>query len=187
MDSSVFVSSIEFLNNFKKVERLSLVSKNGRRETDPEHTWHLVVTLWMLSEKYEKKIDLSKAIKMALIHDLPEMIAGDVYAHSTEISKEQKKQNEIKAMEEIVSKLPTAFGNEIKSLWEEYEERTSEEAKFVWLVDKIMPRVMYRLTDGDLSDNLPSDDAHDEAQKLKIREMSPMFGGILDEIYGERD
>lgn len=183
MKPTELLSAIEFLNNFKFVERLSLISKNGRSESDPEHTWHLVITLWLLSEKYEKKIDLGKAIKMALVHDLPEMIAGDVYAHSTEVTKEQKKQNEIKAMEEIVSKLPEGFGNEIKSLWEEYELRESEEAKFVWLVDKLMPRVMYKLTEGDLSDNLPSEPGHDEAQIQKMKDTSKLFESLLLELY----
>ncbi len=177
-----YIESIQFLNNFKFVERLSLIKKNGRRESDPEHTWHLVMTLWMLSDKYEKKIDINKAIKIALIHDLPEMLAGDVFAHSSEVSKEQKKENEIKALDEIVFKLPEDFGKEIKTLWNEYEDRQSEEAKFVWLVDKVMPRIMYKLTEGDLSDNLEYDKQKETDQNNKIREMSKIFNEIMDDL-----
>ncbi|MBI2356546.1 HD domain-containing protein [Candidatus Dojkabacteria bacterium] len=182
-DAASLINSIVFLNKFKHVQRLSLISKEGRRETDAEHTWHLVMTIWMLSEKYEKKIDLNKAIKMALVHDLVEIIAGDVYAHSTEVSKEQKRMNEINAMKEIVPQLPIRFGKEVRELWEEYEERSSEEAKFVWLTDKIMPRIIYKLTEGDSTDDMESDTTHDQEQIKKIRGMSKLFSELLDEIY----
>lgn len=180
--SKLLLKSIQFLNQFKHVQRLSLISKNGRRESDAEHTWHLVLTLWMISEHYEKKIDLDKVIKMALIHDLPEMLAGDVFAHANQDQKRQKKENEIKAMNEIVSQLPVGFGKEVKELWEEYEERESEESKFVWLADKLMPRIQQALTEGDLSDNLNYDKNEDTEQTLKMGSMSKLFGDILKEI-----
>ena len=174
------VSSIEFLNKFKQIERFSIIKKKGRRESDAEHSWHLVLTLWLLSEYYEKKIDLDKAIKIALVHDLPEIIAGDVYAHSTEVTKEQKKENEEKAMDEICNKIPKKIAKEIKELWEEYEDRETEEAKFVWLTDKLMPRLMHKFTEGDCADCLKKDMEHKKAEDKKIREMSKLFDELLD-------
>lgn len=174
------ISAIEFLNKFKQIERLSIIKKNGRRESDAEHTWHLVLTLWLLSEHYEKNINLEKAMKIALIHDLPEIIAGDVYAHSTEITKKQKKKNEEKAMKEIAEKIPPKFAKEIKELWEEYEERKTEEAKFVWLTDKLMPRLIHKFTQGDCADNLKKDMKHKDAENKKVREMSKLFCKLLD-------
>lgn len=176
------VSAIEFMNRFKQIERLSIISKNGRKESDAEHTWHMVMTLWLLSESYEKKVDLGKAIKIALVHDLPEILTGDVFAHSTEITKEQKKENELKSINEIVSQLPEKFGKEIKQLWDEYEERETDEAKFVWLVDKLMSRIQYRLTDGDHSDELDYDKEEDIAQTEKMKQMSQLFSDLLTEI-----
>jgi putative hydrolases of HD superfamily len=174
------VSAIEFLNKFKQIERFSIIKKDGRRESDAEHTWHLIVTLWLLSEYYEKKIDLNKAIKIALVHDLPEIIAGDVYAHSTDITKEQKKKNEEKAMEEIISKMPNKFAKEVKELWEEYEKRETEEAKFVWLTDKLMPRLMCKFTEGDCADHLKKDMKHKKTEDKKIRDMSQLFIKLLE-------
>lgn len=174
------VSAIEFLNKFKQIERLSIIKKDGRRESDAEHTWHLIVTLWLLSEYYEKKVDLNKTIRIALVHDLPEIIAGDVYAHSTDITKEQKKENEEKAMEEIISKMPNKFAKEVKELWEEYEERKTEEAKFVWLTDKLMPRLMRKFTEGDCADYLKKDMEHKKAEDRKIRETSQLFRELLE-------
>lgn len=180
--SKLLLNAIRFLNQFKHVQRLSLISKNGRRESDAEHTWHLVLTLWMLSEYYEKKIDINKAIKIALIHDLPEMLAGDVFAHADQDQKKIKKENEIKAMNEISTHLPEGFGKEVKELWEEYEERVSEESKFVWLADKLMPRVQQALTEGDLSDSMDYDKKDDIDQTLKMGNMSKLFEDILKEL-----
>jgi putative hydrolases of HD superfamily len=178
-DSKKLISIIEFLNKFKHVERFSLVSEKGRRESDAEHTWHLVMTLWLLSEKYEKKIDLNKAIKIALVHDLPEIITGDFYAHSTEITKEEKHKKEAMAMEKIIKKFPKEFGKEVKKLWKEYEARKTEEAKFVWLADKLMPKIMKRITKGDLADNLEKDLKHKEEQNKKMKEMSKLFSELI--------
>ena len=174
------VSTIELLNKLKQVKRLSIIKEKGRRESDAEHSWHLVTTLWLLSEYYEKKIDLEKAIKMGIIHDLPEIIAGDVYAHSTEITKEQKKKNEREAMKKIISEMPPKFAKEVKQLWEEYEEGKTEEAKFVWLTDKLMPRLMRKFTKGDCADNLKKDLKHKKEEDEKIREMSRLFRELLD-------
>jgi len=179
-NTKTLVSTIEFLNKLKQIERLSIIKEKGRRESDAEHSWHLATTLWLLSEYYEKKIDLQKAMKMALIHDLPEIIAGDVYAHSTEITKEQKKKNEEKAMEEIIPKLAPNFAKEVRQLWDEFEEGKTEEAKFVWLTDKLMPRLMYRFSKGDSTDNLKKDLEHKKAEDEKIREMSKLFRDLLD-------
>ncbi len=176
------IESIKFLNKFKHIQRLSLISNKGRRESDAEHTWHLVMTVWMLSEQYEKKIDINKAIKIALVHDLPEMLAGDVFAHADAQTKEQKKENEEKALTEIIVKLPISFGNEIRELWNEYENRKSEEAKFVWLADKLMPRVQQELTEGDLSDEMEYDKQEDINQKNKMSEMSELFKILLSEL-----
>jgi len=174
------ISTIELLNGLKQIDRLSIIQEKGRRESDAEHSWHLVITLWLLSEHYEKKIDLEKAIKMGLVHDLPEIISGDVYAHSTEITKKQKKENEEKAMKKIAKQMPEKFAREVKQLWEEYEEGKTEEAKLVWLTDKLMPRLMRKFTKGDHAEKMKKDLKHKSEEDKKIREMSQLFRKLLD-------
>ena len=49
-----------------------------RYESVADHTWRMAMLL-IVSEKYlSDPLDISKALKMALIHDLPEIIAGDL-------------------------------------------------------------------------------------------------------------
>jgi putative hydrolase of HD superfamily len=169
------LETIEIFNKFKQVERLSLVAKNGRRESDADHSWQLAMSVWLLSNNYEKKIDLDKAIKMALIHDLVEIYAGDVYAMSTTVTKQEKHENELKAMSRIIKEFPEIFGSEIKAIWDEYEERQSEESKFVWAIDKILPMIQYKLTEGDMSDGLGQDTELGKKYDEKTEEISAFF------------
>src|SRR3990172_10561809 len=123
----------------KRVDRLSLISKGGRRESDAEHTWHLVMFIWMFSYLYERNIDLLKAIKMGLVHDLVEIQAGDVYGLSSGLES-RKKAAEKKAALSIFGPLPEEISKELTDLWYEYERKETEESKFVWALDKICPR-----------------------------------------------
>lgn len=186
MSTQKILELIEFLNGFKHVERLSLIGENGRRESDAEHTWHLVMTLWVLRDSYEKEVDFDKVIKIALVHDLVEIVAGDVYAHSTEVTKEQKRQNELEAMRVIKHKFSESIGSEIEALWLEYEGRVTNEAEFVWLADKLMPRILYNFSKGDSTDKMPSDKIHDQNQKKEMGQRSQLFNDLLLEIYKDK-
>jgi len=83
-------------------------------------------------------------------------------------------------MKKIIGKMPPKFAKEVKQLWEEYEERKTEEAKFVWLTDKLMPRLMRKFTKSDCADNLKKDLKHKKTEDKKIRGMSKLFRELLD-------
>jgi len=73
---------------------------------------------------------------MALIHDLAESIVGDITPHDN-VFKNEKYKLEKEAMNEILSHLPLTFLRiELLSLWEEYNQDESEEARFVKDIDK---------------------------------------------------
>ena len=122
---------MQLINKMKLVDRLSLVSKRGRRESDAEHTWHLIMFIWMYSYVYEHSINLLKAIKIGLVHDLVEIQSGDTFGQKRG-SSNKKKENEKKAAQKIFEALPPDIHKEMVYLWLEYEQRKTEEAKFVW-------------------------------------------------------
>lgn len=178
---------IKVLNDFKSVERLSIIKENGRRESDAEHTWHLVMAIWLLSQEHHKPLDLLKCIKLALVHDLVELYAGDVYAFDPTNKRTEKEEKEQHAIQMIGSQLPDNLSNEIRSLWNEYEQRETEEGRFVWGVDKLMPRIQYIISKGDLSDNLPNDPARKSYQEDQIKKISPIIEQFLDLIKAENN
>lgn len=105
-------------------------------ESVAAHSWGTALLCLMNSEKEE--VDTEKCIKMALVHDLAEAETGDFVTRKIdgkqEVGKDEKRELEENAMIEITSDLET---DEVKDLWREYEERETEEAKFVKDMDLI--------------------------------------------------
>lgn len=177
---------LQFVNQMKLIDRLSLVSKDGRRESDAEHAWHLVMFIWMYSFVYEKKIDLLRAIKIGLIHDMVEILAGDVYGLSPDVKFVDRRKAEEKAILNLCTRLPDELAKEANDLWREYEKRKSEESKYVWALDKICPRFQLTLTGKDLSKGMSGDKEKGAIQEEAISKISPIFKEVLEKIRVER-
>jgi len=119
-----------------------------RYESVADHTWRLAVLLILIEDQLSKKIDIERALKMILIHDLPEIIAGDgspmgadgtgkdTYAFNKKkaIYRHCK---EKKAAKILFAKLPSAQGRELFDLWLEYEEQKSFESKVIKSLDRL--------------------------------------------------
>lgn len=125
--------------------KLKLVFRNTqtnseRKESTAEHSWSastiVMILMAQLREEFHT-VDELKAIKLAMIHDIVEIYAGDVFSFDLEARKSKEKE-EIAAMETIVELCPT-FGAELKSLWYEFEERETLEAKIAKAADAICP------------------------------------------------
>jgi putative hydrolase of HD superfamily len=71
---SAFLIDVERL---KLIERSAWVSDRSRHENSAEHSWHLALGLLAVARELNLTIDLDKALRMALIHDLCEIDAGD--------------------------------------------------------------------------------------------------------------
>ncbi|CAG8471805.1 12606_t:CDS:2 [Acaulospora colombiana] len=74
---------------------------------------------------------------MAIVHDLAESLVGDITPFEG-ISKEEKHRRESEAMRHLCSHLleNSPQSKEIFALWQEYEDATTNEAKFVKDIDK---------------------------------------------------
>jgi putative hydrolases of HD superfamily len=170
---------IKEINKFKSTYRYSLISPNGRRESDAEHTWHLLMIFWLISDKLNEKIDTLKCFKMLLIHDLVEIYAGDVFGLTTENVADQKKENELKSAHKLFSSIPTNSGKEMHDIWIEYEERKTLESKIVWAIDKLHPRIQWVLSNKQMAENLKSDRVKAEIQEQKMSEIAQFFQTFL--------
>lgn len=121
----------------------------GRKESSADHSWSLALLAFLLIDEYDLELDTNKVMKMCLVHDLPECITGDIDSYTVErgeVSKEEKRRGEEKAIEELGKKLPKNHGTEISGLWYEYEEQKTKEAKFVKALDKI--ETMHQIAKG---------------------------------------
>ncbi len=121
--------------NLKSTLRYTTL-KDGRKESSAEHTWRLALMVMTAG----KGINIDKAIRMALVHDLAEAITGDIdYARmvSGEVSKKEKHESEERAIKKIVKSLDIKNAKEIYKLWEEYEKGKTKEAKALKALDKL--------------------------------------------------
>lgn len=131
----------------KNILRQTHLSGNGRRENDAEHAWHMAVMIYLLKEYANEEFDLAKAMVMALIHDIVEIDAGDTYAFDDK-GMETREEREKLAAERIFGILPEDQGQELRSLFEEYEANETPEARFVRVMDNFQPLLLNNSNDG---------------------------------------
>ncbi|KAK3164883.1 hypothetical protein QOZ80_1AG0026060 [Eleusine coracana subsp. coracana] len=82
-------------------------------------------------------VDRERCIKIAIVHDLAEAIVGDI-TPSDGIPKAEKSRREQAALDEMCEVLGGGpIADEIKELWEEYENNSSIEANLVKDFDKV--------------------------------------------------
>jgi putative hydrolase of HD superfamily len=109
-----------------------------RRENTAEHSWHFALMVVLLVEYADAPIDLMKTVKMALVHDIVEVDAGDTYCYDAKGNLD-KAGREQQAAERIFSLLPPDQAKELRALWEEFEERQTPESKFANAIDRLQP------------------------------------------------
>lgn len=147
-DIKKIINFLRLIERFKTIERFNKTSNLNRAESDAEHTWHLVMMVYLMS-KLRPELDKMKLIELALVHDLVEVYAGDVNLwDDNKKTKEEKRKVEEESAEKLFSTLPEDESIQIMDLWREYEERLTSESKYVYALDKLQP-FLQRLVSGD--------------------------------------
>lgn len=130
-----------FLERSKVLQSVARYSKSldGEQNTVAEHSWRLALMAYVIGTECKVNVDMAKTLALALVHDLAEAKTGDMDAYAqikvgSGIT-ERKAVLEDLAMRDMTDDL--SFGVWIYSLWKEYEDQQSLEAKFVKALDKI--------------------------------------------------
>ena len=103
-------------------------------ESVADHSFSMALLAITMIEKYKLPYDILKCIKMCIIHELGEIYVGD-YTPYDNITKEEKHLKEKEAIQKVLK--PLDFDNDFLQLWEEFEKRETEEAKFVKNLDEL--------------------------------------------------
>ncbi|MEF2247986.1 HD domain-containing protein [Paenibacillus sp. IITD108] len=142
------ISFIMEIDKLKTILRKSYITDRSRAENDAEHSWHLaVMAVILLEHANTEKIDILKIIKMVLIHDIVEIDAGDTFAYD-DAGHTDKYERELAAADRIFGLLPEDQGQELKALWEEFEQRESPESQFAATIDRLAPMLLNYYTEG---------------------------------------
>ena len=151
MDKEKFQKQLDFIleiDKEKNILRQTHLTGYTRQENDAEHAWHMAIMIYLLKECANEEFDVTKAMMMALIHDIVEIDAGDTYAYDVENKKTQE-ERERKAAERIFGILPEEQQKELKGLFEEFEAGETKEAKFVRAMDNLQPLLLNNSNDGE--------------------------------------
>lgn len=137
---------------FGRVERQT-AHADGRPESDTDHTVMLGWIAPALAELVNvahgfQRYNVGLIAQYALIHDMPEVYAGDTPTiRLTETEAMVKEEKEAVA----AAKLRAQFRNRlpwVARMVREYESQWRQEAKFVRAVDKLLPKIVYLVDNG---------------------------------------
>jgi putative hydrolases of HD superfamily len=101
----------------------------------------------ILAEYAPEETDISRAMKMLLIHDLVEIDAGDTFCYDVQ-GNLSKSEREIEAANRIFGLLPNDLESELRDIWEEFEVQNTPTSKFAAALDRIQPFLHNGATKG---------------------------------------
>ncbi|MCL1786489.1 MAG: HD domain-containing protein [Defluviitaleaceae bacterium] len=123
-------------DDMKQVFRQSTLIDGSRYENDAEHSWHFALMAMTLFEHCGLAgVDIDRVLRMAIVHDLVEIYAGDTPAQdiTANIGKEDR---EREAADKLFALLPDAQAHEYRQLWEEFDAMETPDAVYASAVDR---------------------------------------------------
>jgi len=110
-------------------------------ESVSAHSWGVAILIMTLAREpnFQEELpnfDRLRALEMALTHDIPELITGDITPVDG-VSVEEKHKAEKKAMDIILGCFPAVVGNSLEQVYTDYEDRQCNESRFVKDCDKL--------------------------------------------------
>jgi len=174
----------ELTTKFANVHRTMLYS-DKHYENDTEHSFHLAIVATEIAANYYPKLDIGLISQFSIVHDLPEIYAGDV--PSWEMSEEQKIKKE-KAEKSSLKKLLKELPPHTADLLRRFEEQEESEARFVRLIDKLLPPAIHAVAMKANKryfvkrfgmETIEDVNAANERLLIKLREMFPEYDFLI--------
>jgi putative hydrolase of HD superfamily len=193
---------------FTEVGKLKKMPKKGwvlREVKNPEtiasHTFRAVLMAWILGSK-KNRLDMERLLKIALVHDLCEVYAGDTTPYDSILPKDKKKIKELmktwprfteeersriakdkhkkekEALDMLLENLPRTIRFEIKNLWADYESGLTPEGRFFKQADRL-ENFLQAIEYWKINKNFP-----DKPWRLQIKELidDPVLLEFVKEI-----
>jgi len=131
--------------------------KNG--ESIAEHIFRASLMAWILGSK--KGLNIERLLKMALMHDICEIYAGDITPYDSVLPKNGKKRKEFmktwprftetqklkisrekhkkeeEGLKKLIKDLPLDIKREMENLWLDYEKGLTPEGRFFKQADRL--------------------------------------------------
>ncbi len=130
MKQKEILSLADVLGRMKRVKRTGWMRRMVMNpESDADHSYSLAMLVMLFAPE---KLNRMRCLQLALVHDLPEILCGDIVPGA--MDEKAKHDLEHSAMKQICANLNQPL---LMELFEEYETRSTPEARFVWVMDRI--------------------------------------------------
>jgi putative hydrolases of HD superfamily len=138
----------ELALRFGRTQRITFHEDGETAESDTDHTVMLSLIACSLADLYYPQLDCGLVAQYAMVHDLPEVYAGDTPTLKiNDAQRASKSEREKAAVARIDAELGRNFPL-IPALLHRYEKQVEPEARFVRAVDKIIPKATHILNAG---------------------------------------
>ena len=144
------------------------VSKD-RVESIAEHVYGTCILALSIDSEFKTDLDINKVIKMLVLHELGEVIIGDITPFDN-ITPEEKMKKEHEAMREVIGDLVNQ--EEFLSLLFEFDEKKTKEAIFAHHCDKLEADIQAKVYQ-DMGCQHPLDEQEDNVvfKSNKVQQM----------------
>lgn len=116
------------------------MANNARRgESISDHMYRMSLISMFAPASLAPKLDLHKCMKMCLIHDMAELLVGDITPVDG-VAKPEKSRRELETMQYLTSNMlrgNSATGEDILAVWQEYEDSETLDSTYVHDIDKL--------------------------------------------------
>lgn len=172
-----------------------------RGESIADHMYRMSLISMFAPASLRPRLDIAKCMKMCLIHDMAELLVGDITPVDG-VPKPEKSRREAATMDYLTGSLlrnvpgGATTGDEVRAIWQEYEDSQTLDSHFVHDVDKmelLLQMVEYekrgggRLDLGEfayVSRKVVLDEMKIWADEV-IREREEYWGGVAH-VHGEK-
>lgn len=157
-------------NKLKNVIRTGWKNWNVERErveSVAEHIFGVQMLAIAMKSEYEYDIDIMKVVFMLAVHELGEIVIGDLTMF--EISKEEKAKREKEAVHKILCGL--LDGKEIENLFTEFNSHSTKEAMFAYQCDKLECDLQSKLYDEEGCVDLNKQESNDLLENELVKKL----------------
>lgn len=157
-------------NKLKNVIRTGWKNWNVERErveSVAEHIFGVQILAIAMKSEYEYDIDIMKVVFMLAVHELGEIVIGDLTMF--EISKEEKAKREKEAVHKILCGL--LDGKEIENLFTEFDSHSTKEAMFAYQCDKLECDLQSKLYDEEGCVDLNKQEGNDLLENELVKKL----------------
>ncbi|KAL1887034.1 hypothetical protein Cpir12675_006735 [Ceratocystis pirilliformis] len=175
------------------LERLKTTKREGWRrfgitycESISDHMYRMAIMAMILPASLAARVDQDKCIKMALIHDMAELLVGDITPVDG-VPKLEKSRRESQTMDYLTKTLLGRFdgglaGKQIREIWQEYEDSKTFESIVVHDLDKL--ELLHQMVDYEKRANGELDLG--EFTYVATKVVTPEINDMAAQVLAER-